>query len=154
MDLVERMFRVLIGKHLAGQEQIKPGINDWNIEASQVEGNNYKVVFHSGKKNVLKVDMGDLDIISSVFFTKDLNLGSENKVHNGCKTCDYGSDYQVVIHVNNAGVAPKIERNFCFAWIKREKMGGETFYYKDLSQTLREQCAEAWQDHSKVLEMI
>lgn len=154
MDIVEKLYRILVGKHLQQGEKIAPGINDWNIELTHVKDNDYLLTFHGGKKGLVTLDVQDLEIISSLFFTKDLNIGEENKVHNGCKTCDHGSDYQVKVHINKAGVTPKVNRNFCFAWIKREILPTDKFYYRNIDPAIKTQCIETYKEHQRSLELI
>lgn len=154
MDSIETMFRVLVGKHLVTSGDIQPGINSWNIEIQQADQNNYCLVFHHEKKGQIAVDIKDLELLSSIFFTTNINIGPENKAHSGCASCDFGSDYQVKIHINNAGFAPPIKHHFVFSWSRHEILPDGKYYYRTAHHSIKEQCKKEYDLHLQQLALL
>lgn len=53
--------------------------------------------------NFVDVQFSHLEVLSKLFKTKNINIGSKF-AREGCDTCDYGPSYSLTIYISDASV--------------------------------------------------
>lgn len=78
---------------------------DFEVELESTKnGQNYTVTL-SQMYEYVDVTFEQLEQLSKVFETKNINIGEDRESYGGCESCDYGSKYTLRIYVKDVGSA-------------------------------------------------
>jgi len=88
-DLIEKIEIILAQSQYSDLkvEILRPGSNMVDIVTTKMY-------------DYVEVSFEQLTLLSELFGTRKINLG-DRESWGGCETCDYGSKYQLTIHLND-----------------------------------------------------